>query len=288
MANNVITTIAEIGINANGSVELAKQLIDVASSAGCDFVKFQKRDVENGGCYTKEELDAPRESKWGTTNRHQKLGLEFSLKQFNEIDEHCKSKNIQWFASAWDIQSVEFLETNFPSLPYHKVASALLTNKRFLEALKETGKPVIISTGMSTEKQILCACEILGDNVDTILHCTSTYPCKPEEMNLSYITTLIRERTFYQKSHRIGFSNHYSGIAWASAAIALGAEVLEFHITLDRSMAGSDQASSLEPNAVKKICEYARLIPQMLGDGRKTVYSSELPIIKKLRKVSDF
>lgn len=288
-----IITVAEIGINHSGSVELAKKLIDVAASAGCDYVKFQKRDIES--VYTKEELDAPRESPWGKTNREQKMGLEFGLEQYKEIDEYCKSKGIGWFASAWDLKSVDFLEQNFPDMPFHKVASALLTDKKFLEKLRSTGRPVILSTGMSTVDQIVEACKILGNSLHTVMHCTSTYPTKPEEMNISYIKALIartKQFTWFtdvtKNPVRVGFSNHYSGLLWVPLSIAFGAEMLEFHVTLDRTSYGSDQAASIEPDGVEKLMGMIDVSLKMIGDGSKQVYESEKPIAKKLRKVSDF
>lgn len=286
---NDIFTCAEIGINHHGSLENAIKLIDVAADAGCTAVKFQKRDVENGGCYTKEELDSPRESQWGITTRQQKLGIELSLDQYRAIDVHCKKRGIKWFASAWDLQSVDFLEQNFPDTPFHKVASALLTNREFLQKLHETGRPVILSTGMSTQEQIIKAYDVLGDSLAYVLQCTSTYPCKPEEMNISYLRQLQHDLTYYGKMNvGIGFSSHYSGLAWVPMAIAQGAKFLEFHVTLDRTSPGSDQAASIEPDGVRKLMEYVDVCSKMLGDGKKRVYNSELSIIKKLRKRNDF
>ena len=282
----MVKIIAEIGINANGSVDIAKELIDVAADAGCDYVKFQKRDIDL--VYTKEELDAPRESPWGKTNRDQKRGLEFGIDEFNQIDVHCARRNIGWFVSPWDVNSVDFIQTHFPHVPYHKVASALLTNRSLLEKLAGTGKPIILSTGMSTETQIKQACDVLGSSLSVLMHCTSTYPTKPEEMNLSFIRKLVDERDASSRSYSIGFSNHYSGLLWVPLAIAMGAEMLEFHITLDRTMYGSDQAASIEPEGVTKLVEHARLAEIMLGSGQKRVYDSELPIIKKLRRTIDF
>jgi N-acetylneuraminate synthase len=283
---NGIALVAEIGINHNGSVDIAKKLIDVAVENGCDFVKFQKRDIDL--VYTKEELDAPRESPWGKTNREQKMGLEFSVDQYKEIDLYCKSKKVGWFVSCWDLKSLDEMELNFPDMPFHKVASALLTDRLFLQELKKTGRPVILSTGLSTEEQITEASKILGDALDTVLHCTSTYPTKPEEMNLTYLNKLREDRAYYDLKHRIGFSNHYSGLAWVPVVVALGAEMIEFHVTLDRTMYGSDQAASIEPEGVKKLVDYVAVTSKMLGHGRKEVYLSEQPIIKKLRKRVDF
>lgn len=288
----MVKVVAEIGINANGSVEIAKKLIDVAADNGIDYVKFQKRTIDL--VYSKEELDAPRESPWGTTNRQQKEGLEFGLEQYREIDLHCMRRHVKWFVSPWDPQSIDFIEQNFPNVPYHKVPSALLTDKPYLERLKATGRPIILSTGMSTDHQIKSACLTLDHSLACLMHCTSTYPTKPEEMNISYLRTMDPNdddnfgNYVYGNEIELGFSNHYSGLLWVPIAITLGAKMLEFHITLDRTMYGSDQAASIEPDGVKKLMEHVRLTQQMLGDGVKRVYPSELPIIKKLRKRQDF
>ena len=306
-----ITLVAEVGINANGSVDIAKKLVDVCVEAGVTHIKFQKRDVENGGCYTQAELDSPRDSPWGTTTRQQKLGLEFTLDQYKEIDLYCKSKGIPWFVSPWDLQSIDFMEQNFPDTPFYKVASAKLTDKKFLQALRAAKRPVILSTGMSTPEQVVEAMRILNGS-DTrhtkdrtlygVMHCTSTYPTKPEEMNLpgiAWLRGLVRDE-FDEMPIRVGFSNHYSGLLWAPLAVAFGASMLEFHITLDRTMYGSDQAASIEPDGVKRLVEYVNVSCQMLQgvngvrpevivpDAHKSVYGSELPIAKKLRKVCDF
>lgn len=270
--------IAECGINFNGSMELAKELIDIASREGCDAVKFQKRDIES--VYTKEELDAPRESPWGTTNRQQKEGLELNIDQYKELYVYAKSKDLDFIVSCWDLKSLELIENNI-SVDYHKVASALLTDKTFLEAIKATGKPIILSTGMSTDIEINTAINILGNNVKYILACTSTYPTNEEEVNLKYITTLKEKYPYYQ----IGFSNHLSGLMGSFAAVAMGAECIEFHITKDRTMYGSDQSASIEN--VEDLVSGIRKIEKMMGDGVKKVYDRELPIIKKLRKVND-
>lgn len=267
--------ISEIGINHNGSMDLAKELILKSKEAGCHAVKFQKRDIES--VYTKEELDALRESPWGTTNRQQKEGLEFSIEQYKELYSYTKSLGLDFGISCWDIKSVELCENNL-QLDFHKVASALLTNKEFLLKLKQTGKPIIISTGMSTEQQVESAVSIL-ENVKYILACTSTYPTLPSELNLKYINTLQQK----YPNIKIGFSNHYSGHDACIVAVALGAECVEFHITKDRAMYGSDQAASIE-NA-KELVEGMKKVVIMLGDGNKKVYDSELPIAKKLRKV---
>lgn len=280
-----IMTIAEIGLNHNGSIDIAKKLIDVAKMNGCSAVKFQKRNVLS--VYSKEELDTPRESPWGRTNREQKFGLEFGSIQYDQIAKHCEQIGIDWLLSAWDMESLDFAESYSPK--YHKVASCMLTDQKFLEKLaglrQNTANPyVILSTGMSTEKQIDKAVDLLGGSLFGILHCTSTYPTNPSEMNLKYIENIASTYP-----HLIaGFSNHYSGILWVPLAIAMGAKILEFHITLDRTMYGSDQASSIEPDGVKRLMESVRLSEQMLGTGLKEVYPSEIPIAKKLRKRCDF
>lgn len=269
--------IAEIGINANGSIELAKELIDIAHKSCCDAVKFQKRDIDS--VYTKEELDAPRESPWGTTNRQQKEGLEFSIQQYQELEKYTKEKGLNFIVSCWDLKSLDLIEKHC-NVTYHKVASALLTDKKFLERLNETGKLIIVSTGMSERHEIDAALSILK-NVVYVLACTSTYPTKEDEMNLRYITTLKEKYPQY----KIGFSNHSSGLLACHAATALGAECLEFHITKDRTAYGSDQSASLED--VESLVSGVRKIETMMGDGIKKVYDSEKPIIKKLRKVND-
>tara|TARA_R110001583_G_scaffold113252_1_gene263757 strand:+ start:10847 stop:11680 length:834 start_codon:yes stop_codon:yes gene_type:complete len=270
--------IAEIGINHNGDMKTAKKLIRTAKESGCDAVKFQKRTINE--VYTKEELDANRESPWGTTNREQKEGLEFSLAEYKELETYSNDKGLDFIVSCWDIQSIEDIENNC-NIKYHKVASALATDKQFLEKLKETGKPVILSTGMMTTAEIDAAVNILGDSLEYILACTSTYPTKAEEMNLSHIKTL---KISYENK-KIGFSNHYSGLDACIGATALGSECIEFHITHDRTAYGSDQPASIEN--VSGMVEGIRFMEKMLGDGRKVVYETEKPIASKLRKVND-
>jgi len=265
--------IAEIGINHNGSIRLAKRLIKQAHKSGADAVKFQKRDIES--VYTKEELDAPRESPWGTTNREQKEGLEFSIKQYKRLKEYSESMGLDFIISCWDVKSVDDVECL--DIKYHKVASALATDINFLRKLNETGKPIIISVGMCTEEEIDVAMSIL-DRVEFVLACTSTYPTKPEELNLLHITTLKKQ---YPEC-KVGFSNHYNGHDACVAATALGAECVEFHITHDRTDYGSDQAASIENSDA--LCNAIRKTRLMLGDGNKVVYDSEVPIAKKLRK----
>ncbi len=269
--------IAEIGINSNGSVELTKELIDKAHLSGCNAVKLQKRTIDL--VYTKEELDALRDSPWGTTNREQKEGLEFTIDQHKEFESYANSKGMDYFVSCWDIESVDIVEKSL-DVKYHKIPSALLTDRTFLEKINSTGKKVIVSTGMSTEEEIDRAISLL-DNVEYVLACTSTYPTKEEEVNLNYITTLKNKYPQY----KIGFSNHTSGIVASVGAAALGIECLEFHITKDRTMYGSDQAASIENSNM--LVSSVMKISSMLGDGKKVVYDSEIPIINKLRKVND-
>ena len=268
--------IAEIGINHNGSMKLAKQLIRTAAKAGCNAVKFQKRNINS--VYSKEELDTFRESPWGTTNREQKEGLEFTLEQYKELESYSVSKELDFIVSCWDLQSIDDIE-NTCNVKYHKVASALATNKEFLQKLNQTGKPIILSVGMMTEQEIESAVNIL-DNVEYILACTSTYPTKAEEVNLKHISSL--KNTYDSK---IGFSNHYNGLDACVGAVALGAECIEFHVTKDRTMYGSDQPASIE-NVVGMV-QAIRNMELMRGDGFKVVYESEKPIINKLRKVNN-
>jgi N-acetylneuraminate synthase len=270
-----VLIIAEIGINHNGSVRIAKELIDVAAEAGCDAVKFQKRTIDL--VYTKEELDKPRESPWGTTNREQKQGLEFNYSEYKQIDEYCKKKKIMWFASCWDTQSVDFIDRFNP--PCYKIPSALLTHDDLLLHIKSKKKPMILSTGMSTLSQIKKAVSILGQEQLVLLHCTSTYPSAPEELNLTMIPK-------YKKMFTcpIGYSGHETGVFSSAAAATIGASVIERHITLDRAMYGSDQAASLGPPGLTRLVRDIRLIPVIMGDGIKRVYETELPIMEKLRR----
>lgn len=267
--------VAEIGINHNGDINIAKKLIDMAVFAGCDAVKFQKRTIEL--VYTPEELARPRENPFGSINGDLKRGLEFGKKEYKEIDRYCKQRGIMWFASPWDLKSVDFLEKF--NVPCYKVASASLTDDELLKHIKSKRKPVILSTGMSTVKQIKHAVGVLGKKNLILLHCTSTYPSNIEELNLDVIPWL--KKTF---NCPIGYSGHETGIVESMMAAMLGACVAERHITLDRAMWGSDQAASLEPNGLNRIVKYIRFIPICLGDGKKRVWESEKPILEKLRK----
>jgi len=268
--------VAEIGINHNGSLETAKKLIDVAVEAGCDAVKFQKRTIEV--VYTPEDLARPRESVFGDTNGDLKRGLEFGQKEYEEIDAYCKEKGILWFASTWDEGSVDFL-AQF-DIPCYKIASASLTDDNLLKHIRTKGKPIILSTGMSTVDQIRHAVEVLGEDDLILLHCTSTYPGADEELNLKVIPWLKE-----QFSCPIGYSGHEVGVYSSLAAAVLGACVVERHITIDRAIWGSDQAASLEPQGIERLVRDIRRLPIWLGDGKKRVFESELPILEKLRRV---
>ena len=269
--------VAEIGINHNGSLDTAKQLIDAAAVAGCNAVKFQKRTIET--VYSAEELARPRENPFGPTNGDLKRGLEFGQEQYAEIDRYCKSKDILWYASCWDEASVDFMEQFNPVC--YKVASASLTDDDLLRHHRQYHRPIIISTGMSTLEQIDHAVEVLGKDDLIILQCTSTYPSVIEELNLRVMDTL-RERYGVP----IGYSGHEVGLAPSVGAAAMGACVIERHITLDRSMWGSDQAASVEPQGFQRMIKDIRAIERARGDGVKIVYDSEIPIIKKLRRVN--
>lgn len=273
---NPVFIIAEIGINANGSVEIAKKLIDVAVIAGCQAVKFQKRTID--AVYSKEELDKPRESPWGTTNRQQKEGLEFSPMQYDEIDRYCAEKNIVWFASPWDEDSVEFLENFEP--PCYKVPSACITDIDLIRRIGKTGKPVILSTGMSTKTQLVNASAVLSDQETAWLSCSSTYPCKLEDLNLLKIHSL--KNLF--PDDPIGYSGHEVGLWTTLCAVALGACIVERHITLDRAMYGSDQSASIEPGGLMKLVTEIRDFEKAKGHGRIEILNSEMPILEKLRR----
>lgn len=268
--------IAEIGINHNGSVNLAKKMIDIAVTTGCDAVKFQKRTVDI--VYTKEELAKERKSVFGNTNGDLKRGLEFGEEEYREIDEYCKKKGIMWFASCWDENSVDFMEKF--DIPCYKIASASLTDDNLLKHTRSKGKPIMLSTGMSTMEQIRHAVSVLGEDNLIILHCTSTYPSNSEETNLRVIETFRKEFTC-----PIGYSGHERGVTPSVLAAALGAAVVERHITTDRTNWGSDQAASLEMAGLYHLVRDIRQTPDLLGDGIKVVYPREIPIIEKLRRV---
>jgi N-acetylneuraminate synthase len=268
---------AEIGINHNGDIEIAKKLIDVAVSAGCDAIKFQKRNIEK--VYSKSVLDSPRDSQWGNTTRDQKLGLEFNLDEYKIIDNYCRKNNIQWYASSWDLDSQDFLKQF--NLKYNKVASAMVTNIPLLEKIAEEKKHCFISTGMSTIEQIQTAINIFKkfQCPFDLQHSNSSYPMKPEEANLKCIQTLKEKFNC-----NVGYSGHESmGYLICVSAVLLGASSIERHITLDRSMYGSDQAASLEPQGLDRLVRDIRRIDQILGDGIKRIWPSEIPVMKKLR-----
>tara|TARA_Y100001949_G_scaffold173936_2_gene180429 strand:+ start:799 stop:1632 length:834 start_codon:yes stop_codon:yes gene_type:complete len=275
----MVTIIAEIGINHNGSLGIAKKLIDVAVSAGCDAVKFQKRDIEK--VYPKETLDQPRESPWGTTQRQQKLGLEFSLKEYSIIDKYCKKKKIPWFVSCWDVGSQ--IQMRKFKTKYNKVASAMLVHEKLLKTIAEEKKHTFISTGMSTLREIENAVKIFRKFKCPfeLMHSHSAYPMKPDEANLKLIPFL--KNKFKCK---IGYSGHESGsyLICVTASL-LGATSIERHITLDRTMYGSDQSASLEPEGLFRLVRDLRTIEKIQGDGKKRIWDSELPVRKKLREV---
>jgi N-acetylneuraminate synthase len=268
--------IAEIGINHNGDIDLAKRLISVAVAAGCDAVKFQKRTIKV--VYTQEELAKPRENPFGPTNGDLKYGLEFEQEEYEEIDAFCKSVKMCWLASPWDEGSVDFLEQFH--LPVYKIASASLTDDNLLRYIRNTGKPIILSTGMSTYAEIDQAVDVLGKQNLILMHATSTYPANYNELNLRAIPTMAA-----RYGVPIGYSGHETGIPTSVCAAVLGACSVERHITLDRAGWGSDQAASLEPNGITRLVRDIRLWEQSKGDGIKQVYEREFPIIKKLRRV---
>ncbi|MFH1760331.1 MAG: N-acetylneuraminate synthase family protein [bacterium] len=270
--------IGEIGINHNGDLDIAKKLIDAAKVAGLDAVKFQKRTVEK--VYKKELLDSPRESPWGTTQRDQKMGLEFNKDEYNEIDRYCKEKNIEWFASAWDLDSQIFLQQY--SLNYNKIASAMITDIELLNLVAGEKKYTFISTGMSTMKEIEASINIFKKNncPFELLHCNSTYPMPNEDANLKMIETL---RSAF--NCKVGYSGHERGLQITMAAVALGATSIERHITLERTMYGSDQAASVELAGLIRLVREIRIIEKALGDGVKRITKQEEEIKKKLRKV---
>lgn len=268
--------IAEIGINHNGDLEIAKQLIDMAKECGADAVKFQKRTINI--VYSKEFLDSPRQSPWGTTQRHQKEGLEFGKEQYDEIDRYCKEKSIHWFASAWDTKSQEFLRQY--DLPFNKISSAMIIHKDLVEMIAEEGKHTFISTGMSTFEQIDRVVNIFEKKGTpyTLMHCVSVYPCPDEWCNILMVKTL-NER--YKCP--VGYSGHEVGILPSIIAVVLGAVAIERHITLDRSMYGSDQAASLEKRGLELVVRDTRRIKQILGTGEKVIIPEEEKVAYKLR-----
>ncbi len=268
--------VAEIGINHNGDLDIARKLVAAALLAGCDAVKFQKRTIDI--IFTPEELATPRESPFGTTNGDLKRGLEFGYEEYNAIDEYCRQHAILWYASCWDEASVDFIEQFAP--PCHKIASACLTDDNLLRHHRRYGRPIILSTGMSTLAQVDHAVQVLDTEDLILMHCTSTYPAKPEELNLKTIQTL-KERYGVP----VGYSGHEVGLQTSVAAAVLGARMVERHITLDRAMWGSDQAASVEPHGFARLVRDIHVGEAAMGDGVKRVYESELPVMNKLRRV---
>ncbi len=271
--------VAEIGINHNGEVEIAKRLMDAARHAGVDAVKFQKRTPELAT--PPDQQNVMRETPWGyITYLDYRHKMEFGLAQYQEIDAYARKIGITWFVSVWDEPSVDFMES-FDPVTY-KVPSAALTDHGLLKKLHSTGRPVILSTGMSTIDQIRSAVQYLDMNNLVICHTTSAYPCAPEELNLRMVETLQRDYPC-----PIGYSGHEVGLIPSAVAVALGACMVERHITLDRAMWGSDQAASVEPGGFERLVKYVRVTEQSLGDGVKKVYESEIPSMKKLRRVTN-
>jgi N-acetylneuraminate synthase len=273
---NPCYVVAEMGINHNGDIDVVRKLISAAVLADCDAVKFQKRTVEV--VYSAEELARPRESPFGETNSDLKRGLELGVDEYQQVDEYCRQHGIAWFASCWDEASVEFIQQFNP--PCYKIASASLTDDALLKEHRETGKPLVLSTGMSSLEQIDHAVSVLGTNNLILLHCTSTYPSAIEELNLRAIATLAERYDV-----PVGYSGHEVGLPTTVAAAALGACMVERHITLDRAMWGSDQAASVEPQGFARLVRDIRAVESALSDGIKRVYDSELPVLEKLRRV---
>ena len=269
--------IAEIGLNHNGDMDIAKKLIDVTASAGCDAVKFQKRTPDL--CVPEDQKQIQRETPWGRMSyidyRHR---IEFGKKEYLEINDYCQEKNIEWFVSTWDDNSVDIMEDI--GVCAYKVPSACLTDISMLKKLNDTKKPIIISTGMSTLDQIKTAVEFFDESLLSILHCTSAYPCSNDEINLKMINTL---NSLYP-NYVIGYSGHETGLQISLAAVAMGAKIIERHITLDRTMWGSDQSASIEPRGLDKLVRDIRVIEKAMGDGKKLIYDSELSSLDKLRR----
>ncbi len=272
-----VYVIAEAGINHNGDIEIAKQLIRAAKHAGVDAVKFQKRTPEL--CVPPEQRSQMRETPWGyITYMEYRQKTEFGKAEYDEINRFCKEIGIDWFVSVWDEEAVNFMEQYAPIC--YKIPSASLTDHKLLKHLRSTGRPLILSTGMSTMDQIKASVELIGQENLVLTHATSTYPCDPHELNLRMIQTL--RSTF---TCPIGYSGHEVGLVTSAVAVGLGACMVERHITLDRAMWGSDQAASVEPGGFEKLVKYIRVTEQSVGDGIKKVYDSELPSLKKLRRV---
>ena len=275
----MVFVVAEIGINHNGSLDIAKKLIDIAVNAGCDAVKFQKRTVEK--VYSEKVLESPRESPWGKTTREQKLGLEFSINDYKKINSYCKTKKIPWYLSCWDVNSQ--IEMRKFKTKFNKVASAMLTHEKLLKVIAEEGKHTFISTGMSNIKEIEKAVKIFRKNNCSfeLMHSHSAYPMDIKEANLNLIP-------FYKKKFKcnVGYSGHETAAYLVTIpAVVLGATSIERHITLDRTMYGSDQAASLEPTGLIRMVKDIRMVNSILGDGKKRIWDSEKPAMKKLREI---
>ncbi|RKY40643.1 MAG: N-acetylneuraminate synthase [Candidatus Omnitrophota bacterium] len=274
-----VFVVAEIGINHNGDVNIAKKLIDVAVIAGCDAVKFQKRNPEEA--VPEEYKNVKRETPWGViTYLEYRKRIEFWEKEYDEIDRYCQEKGIMWFASAWDISSIEFLKKY--KLPLYKIPSALITNREYLEKMKKLNKPLMVSTGMADIQLVKKVVKFLGEERIILMHTVSVYPAKPEIINLRVINT-------YQRLFKcpVGYSGHEVGLQITLAAVALGAKAVERHITLDRSMWGTDQSASVEPVGLIRLVRDIRIIETALGEGEKKKYPEELEVEKRLRKVSN-
>ena len=270
-----VFVVAEIGINHNGSVDLARKLIDAAAAAGCDAVKFQKRTIDI--VYRPEELARPRESPFGSINEDLKRGLELGHDDYVMIDRHCRGRGIAWFASCWDTLSIDFVEAFDP--PCFKIASACLVDDDLLRLHGAQARPILLSTGMSSVEQIDPAVDVIRDDALVLLHCTSAYPSRVEELNLNVIPWLAERYDV-----PVGYSGHEVGLAPTTAAVALGACLVERHLTLDRAMWGSDQAASMEPQGLARLVKDIRAIELALGDGVKRIYDSELSVRRKLQR----
>jgi N-acetylneuraminate synthase len=271
-----LTIVAEIGINHNGDIGIAQQLIEMCKQAGADLVKFQKRDVQT--VYSKEFLETPRKSPWGTTQRQQKMGLEFGNVEYDLIDEYCKKIKLPWFASAWDIKSLEFLDQY--NLPHNKIASAMATHCDFVKAVAERKKHTFISTGMCTMQDIEKVVDIFSRRgcPYTLMHCVAAYPCEDKETNLLAIKTLLD-----RFGPPVGYSSHDVGVGPSIIAVVLGATAIEKHITLDRAMYGSDQSASLERKGLEYLIKECRNVRACMGDGRKSIKEIEQGVARKLR-----
>lgn len=273
-----VFVVAEIGINHNGQLETAKRLIDAAVHAGADAVKFQKRTPAL--CVPPDQKHIMKQTPWGYISYLEyRERVEFGLEEYREIDSYCRQNGIPWFASCWDIPSLDFIESFDP--PCYKIPSALLTDGNLVVEIRKRGRPRILGTGMSTLNQIASAVGSLGTDNLILMHSTSTYPCAPEELNLNMIPTL--KELF---PCPVGYSGHEVGLPTTVAAVALGACLVERHITLDRSLWGSDQAASVEPGGFERLVKYIRVVEKALGDGVKKVYDSEIPVMRRLRRVS--